>query len=519
VTFVVLMCVITAAGQQQKVIKDQAEYNAYMSALNMQDPMIRATAMELFAEKYPQSVVLIDALEWAMASYGQADNWASAEGVARRIVRLMPNHVDALAVIVSVDRSKAGDSGGQELHKEICVYSKTGQEQLAIWTKPEGMTDADFEKRRSQMADVFNGGAGTCAQNKDYAETATALAPAKAHFDRGLALFDKGNKEGEIAELREAVRLKPGDADAHIALGQALFDDKIEDSIAEFRQGLRLKPGDTRATALLKDAITRKDAIGADVVGLAFLNLGNWNSAITKFREAIRIEPNYAEWHADLSDALRNKGDLGGALSEAQEAVRLDSHLAEAHYQLAKALEANGKKRDAFKEYEHATELDPKNDSMREDYQRRLGGPALAAPATAVPLDDDETIATWTYKDELDLRDEYSLTVHSGVLEVRIAEYDPDCKPCRHSMDVKLGDVRRFDKNTLNATGTEFASLGSVYRIGVTTRANSDLVEIDSDGLRKTSSGMPGLLIFSLDQRSLRDSVYVKLCALIGQTP
>src|SRR5262245_52869102 len=39
----------------QKVIKDPAEYNAYIAALNTQDPAQRAAAMEAFVTKYPQS--------------------------------------------------------------------------------------------------------------------------------------------------------------------------------------------------------------------------------------------------------------------------------------------------------------------------------------------------------------------------------------------------------------------------------------------------------------------------------
>ena len=52
----------------QKVIKDPAEYNAYITALNTTDPAAKAAAMEAFVQQYPNSIVKIDALEQAMAA-------------------------------------------------------------------------------------------------------------------------------------------------------------------------------------------------------------------------------------------------------------------------------------------------------------------------------------------------------------------------------------------------------------------------------------------------------------------
>ena len=55
----------------QKVIKDPAEYNAYITALNTTDPAAKAQAMEAFVAQYPNSIVKIEALEQAMGAYQQ----------------------------------------------------------------------------------------------------------------------------------------------------------------------------------------------------------------------------------------------------------------------------------------------------------------------------------------------------------------------------------------------------------------------------------------------------------------
>lgn len=178
---VLMVFAIAAVGQQpsgqpgstpanQKVIKDPGEYNAYITALNTQDPAAKAAAMEAFVKQYPQSVVLVDALEQAMAGYQQSNNPAKVEEMAKRILQLQPNHIRALAVVVALDRNKA-TVGDQAALKEMCTYAQTGLQQLAGWQKPEGMTDPDFEKLKTQMADIFNGAAGFCAlQAKNYTQ-------------------------------------------------------------------------------------------------------------------------------------------------------------------------------------------------------------------------------------------------------------------------------------------------------------------------------------------------------------
>lgn len=162
----------------QKVIKDPAEYNAYIQALNTTDPAAKAAAMEAFVKQYPQSVVLTDALEQAMAGYQQSGNQAKVEEIAKRILQLQPNHIRALAIVVALDRAKASN-GDQAALKESCTYAKTGVQELPSWQKPEGTSDADFEKLKNQMSDIFNGATGFCAlQSKDFAAARDAYTKA-----------------------------------------------------------------------------------------------------------------------------------------------------------------------------------------------------------------------------------------------------------------------------------------------------------------------------------------------------
>src|SRR5215471_2922148 len=82
----------------QRVIKDPAEYQAYIAALNTKEPAQKGAAMEGFVRNYPDSVVKIDALEHAMAAYQQSGNQAKLGETAKRVLALQPNSVRALAI-------------------------------------------------------------------------------------------------------------------------------------------------------------------------------------------------------------------------------------------------------------------------------------------------------------------------------------------------------------------------------------------------------------------------------------
>ena len=159
----------TGAQPEKKIIKDQNEYNAYIAALNTQDPAQRAAAMEAFAQQYPQSVVLSDALDQAMAGYQQAGNQAKLAETAKRILAMNPNNVRALAIVTALDRGLATNGNTASL-QEACADAQKGVQALTSWKKPDGMPDADFQKVVNQVSEIFNGTAGFCAlQSKDYA--------------------------------------------------------------------------------------------------------------------------------------------------------------------------------------------------------------------------------------------------------------------------------------------------------------------------------------------------------------
>lgn len=163
---------------QAPVIKDPAEYNAYVAAVQQKDPNAKISGMEAFITQYPNSVMKNQALEILMQTYQQAGNVDKATATAAKLVAADPCQVPALTLLTYVDRAKAqaGDPNGKQLSADAEKYGQQGLDCLPKFNKPEGTSDADFGKMKSQMTENFEAGIGWGAlQDKDYAKAAQHL--------------------------------------------------------------------------------------------------------------------------------------------------------------------------------------------------------------------------------------------------------------------------------------------------------------------------------------------------------
>src|SRR6202790_1102899 len=84
------------AAPQKKEIKDPAEYNAYVGAVQQQDAGAKVSGLEAFLAQYPNSVMKEDALEVLMGAYQQAGNQAKVMDTANRLLAANPNSVRGL---------------------------------------------------------------------------------------------------------------------------------------------------------------------------------------------------------------------------------------------------------------------------------------------------------------------------------------------------------------------------------------------------------------------------------------
>jgi hypothetical protein len=161
-----------AQTAQKPQIKDPAEYNAYVNAVQQTEPAAKAQAIEAFVQTYPNSVMKEDALVQLMGAYQQSNNASKTIDTASRILQANPNNVRALALLSYYHRSLAAQ-GGADAAKNADLamqYGQKGLEALPKVNKPEGMSDADFTKFHNDLGAIFDGAVGFAAlQKKDFA--------------------------------------------------------------------------------------------------------------------------------------------------------------------------------------------------------------------------------------------------------------------------------------------------------------------------------------------------------------
>jgi hypothetical protein len=143
----------------------------------------------------------------------------------------------------------------------------------------------------------------------------------------------------------------------------------------------------------------------------------------------------------------------------------------------------------------------------------------ITVPAQTELKIPDQVVAKWTeISPKYPARDENTLSVHAGTLEclsISFSKLYPNGK--KRSSKIKLARVQRFSADTIPYEGSKS------YRINVDGRGPEDLVETvwdpDEGVTVNLTGGTLGFVTFGADQRELRDDVFKKLCAMIGQKP
>jgi TolA-binding protein len=161
----------SASTAQAPVIKDPAEYNAYVGAIQQKDPAAQISGLEAFLTQYPNSVMKVAALQTLMQDYQQTNNQQKTIDTATKLVAADSCNVRALALLAFINRLKAqgGDPNPKQDLADAKKYGQMGIDCLPKFTKPEGTSDADFEKMKGQMTGIFNSAVGISAlTDKDY---------------------------------------------------------------------------------------------------------------------------------------------------------------------------------------------------------------------------------------------------------------------------------------------------------------------------------------------------------------
>ena len=197
-----------SAPPQKKEIKDPAEYNAYVGAVQQTDAAAKVSGLEAFLTQYPNSVMKEDALELLMGAYQQTGNAPKTLDTAQKVLATNPCNIRALALLAYTKQAMAvAGQNAQQNFAEAGQNGEKGLQCLQTATKPTGTPDADWTKLKTQTAAIFNGAAGLAGfQAKDYAKAEKYLRAAVETdptnllnvYDLALAYLAPGPAEDDL---------------------------------------------------------------------------------------------------------------------------------------------------------------------------------------------------------------------------------------------------------------------------------------------------------------------------------
>jgi tetratricopeptide (TPR) repeat protein len=222
--------------------------------------------------------------------------------------------------------------------------NQTYQSRLRMWE--------DVVTKRSQNPRGWqNLGVALMAEQR-YADAAHALRQAirihpkfaDAHMNLGLALLKDGKRLEATESLRRAVAIRPEFADAHYNLGKSLVDTgRCDLAVASFKEALRLRDSHAASTYNL---------------GKCQAVLGQIDDAISTLRRAVKADPSHAPAWSELGRLLSGTGADIEAIRCYETAITIDPNLPEPRYNLANALVRAGRTEDGIVAYRDLLALD-----------------------------------------------------------------------------------------------------------------------------------------------------------------
>ncbi|MGD1020256.1 MAG: tetratricopeptide repeat protein [Verrucomicrobiia bacterium] len=134
-------------------------------------------------------------------------------------------------------------------------------------------------------------------------------------------------------------------AESEHDLGMTMMElGKTAEAIDRFREAVRLDPD---------------YAAAHNELGLALEQTGRIDEAIQQYEQASRLRPDLAEAHYNWGNALVRTHNLDAAIRQYREVLCLQPNDREAHYNTGEILHALGRVREAIEQYEQALQIDP----------------------------------------------------------------------------------------------------------------------------------------------------------------
>ncbi len=144
----------------QITIQNPEEFNAYQTAVTQTNPATKASALEDFLQKYPNSVVKKAVLDQLIDTYEQMNDPDKVLSAASRMLQVDPNNFKAIFATVYFKKTACqrnidpatGDSKDPQTCDDAAAMAQKG---LTV-AKPAGAADADWKKMTDAAFPIFH---------------------------------------------------------------------------------------------------------------------------------------------------------------------------------------------------------------------------------------------------------------------------------------------------------------------------------------------------------------------------
>jgi len=175
------------------------------------------------------------------------------------------------------------------------------------------------------------------------------------HYNLGEVYIELSRFSEALGSLKEAIRINPKHRSAYYQLGFALIEmGRDEDAIEPLETALQLSAKSQATKNRLAQAHTN--------ISVMLGKRKQFKESMHHIQEAIRVQPDYGPAHLSMGICFTDLGRYEEALKKFKEALQLDKNLAvDANYNFGIVYSKLGSPEKAIKHYQEAIKVNPKS--------------------------------------------------------------------------------------------------------------------------------------------------------------
>ena len=169
--------------------------------------------------------------------------------------------------------------------------------------------------------------------------------PQKKRVQDLISLYNEGHFERVLSEVKALISQFPKAITLFNIQGASNAGlQRFDAAITSFKSALKIKPDYAEAYYN---------------IGNAFRDKGEADAALNNYKQALKIMPNHAQTYNNMGYVLHKKGELDAAIKSFAQALDIKPNHAEAYNNIANALKDKGELSAAINNYQKALDLKP----------------------------------------------------------------------------------------------------------------------------------------------------------------